>query len=114
MGSPFFSSAYTADGASTNKISDTGLGTLGGSLSAAIPARSGLSTRIRMPYYLIPGDLLFLSPMYFFNPEKYTQLAVTASNGGLLGPGTGLGDALRPTPVRPGARARRDLLWVMG
>ena len=83
-GLAFFQVGLAADGPSTNKISDTGLGTLGGSLSAAIPARSGLSTRIRLPYYLIPGDLLFLSPMYFFNPEKYTQLAVTASNGGLL------------------------------
>ena len=84
-GLAFLQVGFTADGPSTNKISDTGLGSLGGSLSAAIPARSGLSTRIRMPYYLIPGDLLFLSPMYFFNPEKYTQLAVTASNGGLFG-----------------------------
>jgi hypothetical protein len=84
-GLAFLQVGFTADGASTNKISETGLGTLGGSLSAAIPARSGLSTRIRMPYYLIPGDLLWLSPMYFFNPEKYTQLAVTASNGGLFG-----------------------------
>ena len=23
----------------------------------------GLSTRLRMPFYLIPGDLLFLSPL---------------------------------------------------
>jgi hypothetical protein len=83
-GLAFFQVGLAADGPSTNKISETGLGTLGGSLSAAIPARSGLSTRIRLPYYLIPGDLLFLSPLYFFNPEKYTQLAVTASNGGLL------------------------------
>ena len=83
-GLAFLQVGLAADGPSTNKISDTGLGTLGGSLSAAIPARSGLSTRIRMPYYLIPGDLLWLSPMYFFNPEKYTQLAVVASNGGLL------------------------------
>ncbi len=84
-GLAFFQVGFAADGPSTNKISETGLGTLGGSLSAAIPARSGLSTRIRLPYYLIPGDLLFLSPMYFFNREKYTQLAVTASNGGLFG-----------------------------
>jgi hypothetical protein len=84
-GLAFLQVGFTADGASTNKFSETGLGTLGGSLSAAIPARSGLSTRIRMPYYLIPGDLLFLSPMYFSNPEKYTQMAVTAANGGLFG-----------------------------
>ncbi len=84
-GLAFLQLGYTVDGASTNTFSETGLGTLEGSVSAAIPARSGLSTRIRMPYYLIPGDLLFLSPMYFFDRDKYTRLAVTASNGGLLG-----------------------------
>jgi hypothetical protein len=84
-GLAFLQVGLTVDGASTNKFSETGLGTLGGSLSAAIPARSGLSTRIRMPYYLIPGDLLWLSPMYFFDREQYTQLAVTASNGGVFG-----------------------------
>jgi len=76
---------FHADGPSTNKISQSGTGSVGGSLDAAIPAREGLSTRIRLPYYLIPGDLLLLSPMYFFSPERYAQMAVTASNGGLLG-----------------------------
>jgi hypothetical protein len=75
----------TAEGASSNKFSDTAPGTIGGTFTAAIPSRSGLSTRIRLPYYLIPGDLLWLSPMYLIAPENYTQLAVTASNGGLLG-----------------------------
>jgi hypothetical protein len=37
-----------------------------------------------MPFYLIPGDLLFLSPLYLASPEKYTHMAVTASNGGLI------------------------------
>ena len=104
----------TAEGASSNKFSDTGPGTLGGSFTAAIPARSGLSTRIRLPYYLIPGDLLWLSPMYLIAPEKYTQLAVTASNGGLFGWQEGLGNALRPVPVRAGPRARHDLLRALG
>lgn len=84
-GLAFLQVGFTADGASTNKASDTGIGTLGGSLGAAIPARSGLSMRFRMPYYVVPGDLLWMSPMYFANREKYTQLAVTASNGGALG-----------------------------
>ena len=82
----FVQIGLTADGPSTNKFSDTGLGTLGGSLSAAIPARYGLVDA--HPDALstsIPGDLLLLSPMYFFDREKYTQLAVTASNGGLFG-----------------------------
>jgi hypothetical protein len=81
----FMQIGFHADGASTNRFSSAGVGTVEGDLTAAVPARSGLSFRIRMPYYLIPGDLLLLSPMYFASPEKYTGLAVTASNGGLIG-----------------------------
>jgi hypothetical protein len=75
---------FHADSPSTNKATGTALGELRGSLSAAIPARYGLSTRIRMPFYLLPGDLLFLSPMYFFDRDRYTQMAVTAADGGLI------------------------------
>ncbi len=75
---------FHADGPSTNKVTSRGA-IVGGSLDAAIPSRGGLSARVRLPYYLIPGDLLLLSPMYFFAPENYTQLGVTAVNGGLLG-----------------------------
>jgi hypothetical protein len=75
---------FRVDSASTNKFSDSAFGTSGGNLSAAIPARSGISTRIRMPFYLIPGDLLFLSPLYLVDPEAYTKMAVAAGNGGLI------------------------------
>ena len=48
-----------------------------------------------MPFYLIPGDLLLLSPLYFVSPETYTSMAVTAGNGGLIpwqaGWATGIG-----------------------
>ncbi|MGW8324266.1 MAG: hypothetical protein ACWGNI_01090 [Desulfobacterales bacterium] len=73
-----------ADSPSSNKATGTALGELSGSLSAAIPARVGISTRIRIPFYLVPGDLLLLSPMYFFDRETYTQMAVTAADGGLI------------------------------
>jgi hypothetical protein len=75
---------FRADTPSTNKAEGTALGTLPGSLSAAIPARQGLSTRIRMPFYLIPFDLLFLSPMYLIDRDTYTHMAVTAADGGLI------------------------------
>ena len=84
-GLAFLQVGYHGDGPSSNKFAQTGLDAIQGNLTAAIPARSGYSARIRMPYYLIPGDLLLLSPMYFTNPDKYTQIAVTASNGGVLG-----------------------------
>ena len=52
--------------------------------STAIPSRFAIATRLRMPFYLVPGDLLFLAPLYLFSPETYTGMAVTASNGGLI------------------------------
>jgi hypothetical protein len=55
-----------------------------GSLSAAIPGRSGFSTRVRMPFYLVPGDLLLAAPLYFVAPGAYQKMAVTAANGGLI------------------------------
>ena len=50
----------------------------------AVRARFGITTRLRMPFYVIPGDLLLLSPLYLVSPETYTNMAVTASNGGLI------------------------------
>lgn len=71
------------DSPSSNKFSDSGA-IVSGNLAAAIPARAGLSTRFRMPFYLVPGDLLLLSPMFFVNPEAYTTMAVAAVNGGVI------------------------------
>jgi hypothetical protein len=80
----FVSLGMRGDTASTNKLSSTDRTLQAGSLGAAIPNRLGLSTRLRMPFYVIPGDLLFLSPIYLASPTTYTNMAVTASNGGLI------------------------------
>jgi len=74
-----------SDSPSTNSFLDAGQGPARGSLTAAIPARTGLSTRLRAPYYLIPGDLLLLAPLYWLDPTTYTNMAIISSNGGLLG-----------------------------
>ena len=68
----------------TTSSTALGSGGVGGSLTAAIPSRTGFSLRARMPFYLVPGDLLLMSPLYLFDPEAYSQMAVTASNGGLI------------------------------
>jgi len=83
-GLAFVQLGYQADGASSNRVSSD-QHIEGGTLGAAIPSRSGISARLRAPYYLIPGDLLLLSPMYLFDQDRFTSMAVTASNGGLLG-----------------------------
>jgi hypothetical protein len=80
---------------STNRYNDNFPGSEPGNLSAAIPARTGLSLRARMPFYLIPGDLLLLSPLLLFDRDTYTRMAVSAANGGLIpwqyGWATGIG-----------------------
>jgi hypothetical protein len=37
-----------------------------------------------MPFYVVPGDLLFMSPMYLLDRDAYTKMAVTAVDGGLI------------------------------
>ena len=80
----FLAVGYRGDLPSTNKFTSSPSAEQGGTLAAAIPARSGFSTRVRMPFYLVPGDLLLLSPLYFIAPSAYENLAVTAVNGGLI------------------------------
>jgi hypothetical protein len=84
-----------ADSRSSNDMpaSSPALDAAGG--VAAVRSRIGIATRVRMPFYLFPGDLLLLSPLYFIAPETYTGMAVTAGNGGLIpwqaGWATGIG-----------------------
>jgi hypothetical protein len=91
----FASIGLRGDSASTNDQPTTSpaLAAMGG--VKAVNARFGISTRLRMPFYLIPGDLLFLAPVYLFSPATYTTMAVTAGNGGLIpwqsGWATGIG-----------------------
>jgi hypothetical protein len=80
----YFSLGYRGDTPSSNKFDSTAAAEQAGSLAAAVPARSGFSARLRMPYYLIPGDLLLLSPMYFMAPNTYRDMAVRGVNGGLI------------------------------
>ena len=51
-----------------------------------ITSRSGQRFGLRAPFWIVPGDLLFLGPiLYFANPVALQNIAISASNGGLLG-----------------------------
>jgi hypothetical protein len=80
----FLGLGLRGDASSSNSVSDSAAAQAGGNLTAAIPSRAGIATRLRMPFWLIPGDLILLSPMLLFSPEKYAGIAVTAANGGLI------------------------------
>jgi hypothetical protein len=81
----FLQFGWKQDAASSNNYFYTGGG--GGipnSIASAIPPRTAYNLRFRLPYFLIPGDLIFASPLYLFSPKTYTKMAEAAVNGGLL------------------------------
>jgi hypothetical protein len=73
-----------ADSPSTTHYSDDSELPSSGNLNAAIPARLSLSARVRMPFYVVPFDLLLLSPLYLIQPDMYKNICVAAGNGGLV------------------------------
>jgi hypothetical protein len=80
----FASIGVRGDTSSSNDSAITSPALVAANGTSATRARFGISTRLRMPFYLIPGDLLLASPLYLVSPETYTGMAVTASNGGLI------------------------------
>lgn len=53
--------------------------------AAAIPGRSAITARLRMPFWLIPGDLAVAAPVLAFtSPTKLQNMVVGAVNGGLI------------------------------
>lgn len=72
------------DSPSTMKINNSESATLGGSTSE-IPSRYAYTARLRMPFWLIPGDLILALPILGpISPATYTKMAIVASNGGLI------------------------------
>ena len=73
------------DTASSVSFSDNPALTETGAFSSTIPARGGITIRARVPFWLIPGDLLvgalFVAP---FSRSAYRNMAIVASNGGLI------------------------------
>ncbi|HEY4159573.1 MAG TPA: hypothetical protein VGM29_15795, partial [Polyangiaceae bacterium] len=50
-----------------------------------IGTRMGAGASFHLPYFLLPGDLLPLAPIYFFDPDFVFKAAIKAADGGLLG-----------------------------
>jgi hypothetical protein len=56
-----------------------------GQISSAIPGRDAYNLGIRMPFYLLPFDLLITAPILIWAaPDVFAKMAVTAGNGGLI------------------------------
>ncbi len=53
--------------------------------AATVPGRAAITARLRMPFWLIPGDLALAAPVLAFtSPVKLQKMAVGAANGGLI------------------------------
>ena len=60
--------------------------TLGNAGIPRVGARNGLGTRIHMPFFVLPGDLLLAGPIVFLvDKQALKQMGIIAASGGLLG-----------------------------
>jgi hypothetical protein len=53
--------------------------------TVTVPGRAAITARLRMPFWLIPGDVLIAAPILAFtSPGRLQKMAVGAANGGLI------------------------------
>jgi hypothetical protein len=51
----------------------------------AVPARSGLNFRLRLPFWVLPGDLILATPILAFtNPTLLKKMGIRAADGGVI------------------------------
>jgi len=90
-GMVFIDAGYRLDGASSTKLSVDPDLLRYGNITSAIPYRNALHLRLRMPFYIIPGDLIVLAPLlYLISPKTMSSVIATAGNGGLIPWQTGM------------------------
>ncbi|MCH8033121.1 MAG: hypothetical protein IH950_05085 [Bacteroidetes bacterium] len=81
----FLDLGWRQDGAATMKFGDSPALPEAGQITSAIPGRSAFILRFRMPFWLIPGDLLILGPILgLTSPRSLAHVGVQAVNGGLI------------------------------
>ena len=80
----FFQAGWKTDASSTNQFVNEAPTLPTNSLTTAIPGRGAYGFRMRMPFYLVPGDLILAAPLLLFAPKTYAKMAMRAGNGGLI------------------------------
>jgi len=94
-GMVFLDLGIRQDAASTSKIFETEEAAEFGDITAAIPSRNAFLARLRMPYWLLPLDLLVATPFLIFtSPTTLADMAVVAGNGGLIGWQSGIATSI--------------------
>jgi hypothetical protein len=80
-----------------------------------LPARSALNFRLRMPFWLIPGDLLIAAPVLALtNPGLLKKMAIVAADGGLIPWQTKLSTPIGSLQFVAGREVGVDLFGYLG
>lgn len=81
----FVQAGIRQDASSTHNFLGDPAATPVGAITSAIPGRAGWDFRMRLPFWLLPGDLLIVGPiLYLISPQKAQEMGVIAVNGGLI------------------------------
>jgi len=81
----FLDLGWRQDGPTTMKFGDSPALIEGGQITSAIPGRDAFIMRFRMPFWLIPGDMIILAPILALtSPSSLATVGVQAVNGGLV------------------------------
>jgi len=91
----FLDAGLRLDAPSSNKIGDTPSTIDAGAITSAIPGRTAFNLRLRMPFWLLPLDLLIAGPFVLIaSPTAFANMAVAAGNGGLIPWQTGIATSI--------------------
>lgn len=81
----FLQAGIRQDASSTHNFLGDPNATPVGAITSAIPGRAGWDFRLRLPFWLLPGDMLVVAPiLYLISPQKAQEMGVIAVNGGLI------------------------------
>jgi hypothetical protein len=81
----FLQAGIRQDASSTHNFLGDPNATPVGAITAAVPGRAGWDFRMRLPFWLLPGDLVLIGPiLYLINPQRAQEMGVIAVNGGLI------------------------------
>lgn len=81
----FLQAGWRQDGPNTTQIFQNVPSPYLNSIISMIPGRTGINLRIRLPFFIIPGDLLVAGPILaLVSPKTLQRMAVTSVNGGII------------------------------
>jgi len=84
-GLAFIQLGWRQDSPTTSQFTNPNSTFQASSVTSTIPGRSAYNIRVRMPFWLIPGDLILAAPILSWaSPKTLQRMAVTAGNGGLI------------------------------